>query len=376
MRSLNTHFYRKILNRLQQIWDKHHKIMLWSSGGVIVVIAIGTVTWGIIQEKNADRRTEYREWLSVFVTPIVIGGGGYLLNQQFQQAQDRRAEQERQEKERLSKAERQEQREQEEFKTYLDKMERLVKEGINSEADDTFKMAQALTANVLRELTEERQNQVMFFLESLNLVGKPATQPTEDGFSSASLSLFRGIRLVKANLQNLYAQEFGLSAATLTQANLVEASLKKAYLWEANLEGANLQKANLWGANFTGANLVEANLIGAILWEAKLKKAELRMAILKRAILKKADLTEAGLIGADLTGAYLNQANLTGAWLIAADLTGANLWEANLTAAVLNNVKLENVLFCNTIMPDGTVRNDHCESLGMTPNKTNKPDNS
>jgi len=57
----------------------------------------------------------------------------------------------------------------------------------------------------------------------------------------------------------------------------------------------------------------------------------------------------------------LEDANLSGA-----DLSSANLFDADLTNANLINVEikpmmLEQVLFCNTIMPDGSISTHHCE---------------
>jgi uncharacterized protein YjbI with pentapeptide repeats len=59
------------------------------------------------------------------------------------------------------------------------------------------------------------------------------------------------------------------------------------------------------------------------------------------------------------------QANLTGADLSGADLSGAVgtyviLWKANLSGVDLSGVNLTDAKFCNTTMPDGTVRNDNC----------------
>ena len=55
------------------------------------------------------------------------------------------------------------------------------------------------------------------------------------------------------------------------------------------------------------------------------------------------------LYKADLRGANLEDADLTGAYLAKADLTDANLRGAHLAV-----VLLKDVVFCNTIMPDGS----------------------
>ena len=96
-----------------------------------------------------------------------------------------------------------------------------------------------------------------------------------------------------------------------------------------DLSGANMHRMNLLGADLSGANLSGANLSGANLY--------------------RTTLSGANLSGADLSGANLKLANL-----IRANLSGANL-----SGAVLRRA-----WFCRTRMPDGEMRNDHCEATG------------
>ena len=79
------------------------------------------------------------------------------------------------------------------------------------------------------------------------------------------------------------------------------------------------------GCELSNANLLGAKLSGAILVEAILARADLRNAILR-------------------------EANITGANLGGADLTGANL-----TRAYMNDV-----ILCNTTMPDKSVIYSGC----------------
>ena len=70
-----------------------------------------------------------------------------------------------------------------------------------------------------------------------------------------------------------------------------------------------------------------------------------------------ADLSRANLRGENIGASTLRNANLTGS-----DLTGANLRRSVLTAADLSGanltgVDLTDVVFGNTMMPDGIVRN-------------------
>lgn len=67
-----------------------------------------------------------------------------------------------------------------------------------------------------------------------------------------------------------------------------------------------------------------------------------------------------------MVDANLSDANLTDAYFSLSDVTGANLQGAILTNVNLQHVRnggtvnLEGARFCNTTLPDGTVRNDHC----------------
>jgi uncharacterized protein YjbI with pentapeptide repeats len=80
------------------------------------------------------------------------------------------------------------------------------------------------------------------------------------------------------------------------------------------------------------------------------KGCELSNANLLGAKLRGAILVEAILASADLRNAILREANITGANLGGADLTGANL-----SRAYMNDV-----ILCNTTMPDGSVIYSGC----------------
>ena len=61
--------------------------------------------------------------------------------------------------------------------------------------------------------------------------------------------------------------------------------------------------------------------------------------------------------GADLHGANFTSASLATSKMTGADLTGANLMLADMTGVDLAHANLDHVNFCQTTMPDGTVRN-------------------
>lgn len=105
--------------------------------------------------------------------------------------------------------------------------------------------------------------------------------------------------------------------------------------------------------------------------ENVLRGANLEGIILVHADLAEEDLSGTNLCGANLSGAGLeqagfNDANLTGAYLInALDIEFANFCQTNLTNAILQNGMnerepfiLDDAIFYNTIMPDGSIRNE------------------
>ena len=99
-----------------------------------------------------------------------------------------------------------------------------------------------------------------------------------------------------------------------------------------NLPGAALSNFDLEGAILAGANLENATLIGCDLRESNLDRSNLK--------------------GADLTRAVLHFASFKSADLSNCNLTSASLFGANLEGAIVDGV-----IFENTVMPDGSIRN-------------------
>ncbi|MFN8661557.1 MAG: pentapeptide repeat-containing protein [Thermomicrobiales bacterium] len=70
--------------------------------------------------------------------------------------------------------------------------------------------------------------------------------------------------------------------------------------------------------------------------------------------------------GLDISGSNLSGANLSLADASGADLRGVSLKNACLAGATLRNALLDNAtvlkgaIYCNTVMPDGTINNAHC----------------
>ena len=145
-------------------------------------------------------------------------------------------------------------------------------------------------------------------------------------------------------------EEFRLTEAYLSGANLTGALLKNSDLWGADLSEALLGGADLRGSNVGGANLENAILEHADLLEADLRGANLKDADLERANLEGADLRGVNLIGADLQYAILRGANLERCTLIGANLRGVDLEGANLNRALLESANLEGANLVGTTL--------------------------
>ena len=126
----------------------------------------------------------------------------------------------------------------------------------------------------------------------------------------------------------------------------------------ADLIGANLYRADLAGANLSDANLRGADLEQAGLFIANFRDADLTGADLRYAYLAYASLRDVHMDDAVLRGADLYGADMDGAHLTDADLDGADLRDAVLIDATLAGANLTDVLWKNTICPDGTNSND------------------
>ncbi len=152
-----------------------------------------------------------------------------------------------------------------------------------------------------------------------------------------------GANLRGVNLRRIYLRDSNLKGADLSGAWLSE------HLYNINLENANLTDANLESAQLNGANLINANLTNANLKRARLDDANL----------KGANLTNANLEGATLDDANLKGANLTNVNLYLTYFKRTNFTNANFLGGKLSLYSIEkyNPIFCNTIMPDGTIKN-------------------
>ncbi|WP_353736808.1 pentapeptide repeat-containing protein [Moorena sp. SIO2C4] len=193
---------------------------------------------------------------------------------------------------------------------------------------------------------------------------------------------FSGTDLSYADLSVIY-----IATSKLRDANFSYATLCEVYVGDSDLSNANLsyarmlgvdgwKKADLSSINFTkaiytsytefptGFNPSKAGAI-FICAEADLSGLDLKNVNLGYEELCGANLSHANLSGArlyntDLRAANLSYANLEGVDFHDADLSEANFSHANLKKAKLAKADLNDAIFCNTIMPNGRIKNNNC----------------
>ena len=76
--------------------------------------------------------------------------------------------------------------------------------------------------------------------------------------------------------------------------------------------------------------------------------------------LQGVDLSNLNLSGADLSHANLQYADLENSTLTNANLDGANLQNADLVGADTTGANTATAIYCNTLLPDGSLNSDDC----------------
>jgi len=126
----------------------------------------------------------------------------------------------------------------------------------------------------------------------------------------------------------------------------------------SNLSNEDMSNVLLDGGSLSGANMSGSDLTGARLWRVDAGGVDLSGAVLRETSFDRGtNLRNADFSGADLRGASFRNVYLAGANFSDADLTGVY--------GVLNKYLIENafdrpVVFCRTIMPDGSINSDGC----------------
>lgn len=145
-------------------------------------------------------------------------------------------------------------------------------------------------------------------------------------------------------LRRYAAGERDFTGVKLPGIHLMDKELSKVIFREADLSNAYLDWTNLSYADLSHANLRGVRLGEAALEGANLEGADLSGAVFGQTYLGKANLSHAKLRDAILTETSFDDANLS-----YADLSGARDFSIN---------RCKGATFCETIMPDGSIRSD------------------
>jgi uncharacterized protein YjbI with pentapeptide repeats len=275
-----------MIRRLKEIAAKNWKTFVIVISSLVIIWAV--LRWVIIplysvpgtgfadfQKPNADfvRGKTLWDWMDLFIIPIFLGIGVFLLNRSERERESKRAE-ERASLEREIATDRQQESA---LQAYLDRMsELLLMEKLRVTKKAAVKdVARTRTLTVLRGLDARRKGMVLLFLYEAGLIEKNPI-----------------INLCDSDLSNAY-----LYLINLKGSNLSGAFLKGANLRGADLKGTNLSSTILTGADLTGASLIDTNLNaadlrGTNLMGAELSGADLRGADLRDGVLRDAKFSE------------------------------------------------------------------------------------
>jgi hypothetical protein len=194
------------------------------------------------------------DWMELFLIPIFLGVGIFLLNRSEQNT-EREISIDRQRENALQ--------------SYVDRMADLLlmKNLRTVENKEVSDIARIRTLSVLRGLDGNRKGILLRFIKEAFLIDKNKT-----------IFELLGADLSGANLSGADLEGTDLSGANLNGADLIDATLISTNLIVTDLTGASLNYANLVDANLTHANLTHANLTRANLVDANLSFASLDFA--------------------------------------------------------------------------------------------------
>jgi len=185
-------------------------------------------------------------------------------------------------------------------------------------------------------------------------------------FSKTDLrsAIFENAILSGADLSNSQLNLASFRNSDLSDANLSNSKLSRSTFEKTIFSGTDFSKAKLLSskmikAEITNTNFTEAvifsNLEGATISDSDFSKAKMQRIFLVNADLSNVNLSNANLLKANFSGAYLKDVNLQGSNLEKADfryanlqgvdLTGASLIYTDLSYANLENVIIEGVDF-------------------------------
>ena len=228
-----------------------------------LLLRISSLNWSGFYDKRLW------DWLGLLIVPFFLALGAFYIEGQ---ADDRNEETLNQSRERQI------------ISTYIEEMNDLVvKNETNSNLPSvpTHKkeLAQAMTINLLDEISPIRKSKMITFLSDSFLIRCEGNLHTK---CDPTIHL-EGVNLYGIELSNL---------------ELPKVNLKKANLSKAKLKNIILNNANLRSSKFNRAQLVKVSFVNADLRHADLRDAQ----FLENTNLRDAKLSNANLSGADLSG--------------------------------------------------------------------------
>ncbi|MEM9220511.1 MAG: pentapeptide repeat-containing protein [Cyanobacteria bacterium P01_F01_bin.150] len=157
----------------------------------------------------------------------------------------------------------------------------------------------------------------------------------------------RGIILDRANFLSIRLIEVNLTGASLRHVTFDGAELARSIFQEADLSHAYLRGGHLDLANFQGAILRKAHMDECFCEGACFAHANFKEVLMQDVYIKNTDLSYT-----DFRNSVVEDTALR------ANVSNANFRGATLELPVQSCFR--EAILCNTILPDGTVRNDHC----------------
>jgi hypothetical protein len=199
------------------------------------------------------------DWMQLLIVPLLLAGGGYLLNSSAQQIREQISQEHQLYREEMIMMQR---TQDEVLRAYLAQMNRFVIDGrlIDAPEDtEVRRLAQASTLQTVSALEPNRKRHVLRLIYDLGLISK----------DNPIISL-ETAELEDADLGEITLHDANLRGAHLDGANLERADLKGSDLREVDLSVTRLRDADLSDACLTGANLTGADLTGTAVTEEQL----------------------------------------------------------------------------------------------------------
>ena len=174
-----------------------------------------------------------------------------------------------------------------------------------------------------------------------------------DGCSIASYTKCPNVDLSGQYLQGAFLSYADLSGADLSGVNLKAGSISFGNFRDVNFKGAELSATSMVRTKLQNGDLTKTQMVLNDNTEAKMRSVKLDGSIIASSTFVGADLSQASFTKAVVNGVSFNKADISGV-----DFTGANLAESNFVGAIDDGTKWDGAKFCNTLMPDGSVRGE------------------